>query len=92
MHTFNPAARLQSKAPVYYGAAVPEVSPGAQLAVLGLIIGVAAIPTFLITPWIVKQFKPEWSYGKRLATGVVVTFGVSSVIAVARAASGTSSK
>lgn len=43
---------------------------------LGGMLALAAIPTFLVNPWIVKQFKPEWSYGKRVATGMIGSFVV----------------
>lgn len=38
-----------------------------------VVIGLLALPTFVINPWIVKQFKPEWGYGKRVATGMIGT-------------------
>lgn len=47
-----------------------HVSTGGIL-VAGLLVGV---PTLLVAPWIVKQFKPEWSYGKRVATGMAASF------------------
>ena len=47
-----------------------HVSVGGIL-VAGLLVGV---PTLLVAPWIVKQFKPEWSYGKRVATGMAASF------------------
>lgn len=90
MSTFQPSK--YSGLPVTVAAknsAVPAALGVAGLGVgAGLLIGILALPTFVITPWIVKQFKPEWSYGKRLATGFVVNFGVASTIAIARAASG----
>ena len=40
---------------------------------LGLIL---VLPTFVVGPWAVKQFQPEWSYGKRLVTSVLVGSGI----------------
>lgn len=48
---------------------------------LGGIALVALLP-FIVGPWAVKQFKPEWSYGKRLVTSFMVSTG----IAIARKA------
>ena len=55
------------------------------VAVLG---GLLLVGPFVVTPWIVKQFKPEWSYGKRVATGFVVSFGVGAVTNIAKALGG----
>ncbi len=55
---------------------------------LAVLAGLLILGPFMITPWIVKQFKPEWSYGKRVATGFVVSFGVGALTGIARAASG----
>ncbi len=51
---------------------------GAGLAVgagvLGL-VGLVLLPGFVIYPWIIKQFKPKWGYGKRVATGLAIGYG-----------------
>ena len=39
--------------------------------VLGVTVVVASLWTFAVGPWAVKQFKPEWGYGKRLVTSMV---------------------
>lgn len=47
---------------------------GAALGIgIPLIIGVLALPTFVITPLILKAFVPKWSYGRRLIGGIGVT-------------------
>lgn len=63
------------------------------LALLG--IGLFAIPlavgvgwTFGVVPWAIKQFKPEWSYGKRVGAGIIGSMAVSAVVSVAAAAAG----
>lgn len=38
-----------------------------------LVIAALTIPTFVIVPFMVKQVKPEWSYGKRVVVGVGAT-------------------
>jgi len=55
---------------------------------LAVLAGLLLLGPFVVTPWIVKQFQPEWSYGKRVATGFVVSFGVGAVTGIVRAASG----
>ena len=40
---------------------------------LPIIIGLLAVPTFVIVPFMVKQVKPEWSYGKRVVVGIGTT-------------------
>ena len=65
-----------------------------ELAVLGVgalaVVGLLAIPTFIVEPWIVKQFKPEWSYGKRLAAVMGFNIVSGSVLGLAsRLAGGT---
>ncbi len=49
-------------------------NPKAAL-MLGGIALVALFP-FVVGPWAVKQFKPEWSYGQRLVTSLLVGTGI----------------
>ena len=56
------------------GLALGGVGVGLGLG-LGL-VGLILVGPLVITPWIVKAFKPEWSYGRRVAAG----FGVSAVL------------
>lgn len=44
---------------------VPLFAGGAAV-----VVGFVMLPTFVVEPWIVKQFKPEWSYGKRVAASM----------------------
>lgn len=62
----------------------PKIGPGA----IALVGGLLLLGPFVVTPWIVKQFKPEWSYGKRVATGFVVSFGVGALTRIAGAVGG----
>lgn len=72
---------------------VPDQKPsalgiGLTAGGLALLGGILLFPTFVVTPWIIKQFKPEWPYTKRLATGFVVNMGISTALALTRAAAG----
>ena len=55
---------------------------------IAAIVALGAVQVFAINPWIVKAFKPEWSYGRRL--GASLAFGIVSgtLVSLARAASG----
>jgi len=46
-----------------------HVSTGAIAVALAFV----AIPTLIVAPWVVGKFKPEWSYGKRVAAGLVAS-------------------
>ena len=56
---------------------------------VGLVVGLIAVPTLVVGPWIVKSVKPEWSYGRRLAASFAFSTGVGALVRIARAASGT---
>ena len=51
---------------------------------VGVVVAIATAWTFAVGPWAVKQFKPEWGYGKRLVT----SFLAGSAIGLARQAVG----
>jgi hypothetical protein len=53
------------------------------------VLGIVVLPTFVVGPYIVKAFKPEWSYGRRLGASLGVSFAVGALARIARAASGT---
>ena len=57
----------------------------AGIAVVGIVVGVGV---FAINPWIVKAFKPEWSYGRRLAASFGVTFVAGTLTGIARGLGG----
>jgi hypothetical protein len=66
---------------------------GTNLAIAGgitLFIVAAAVPTLVVGPWIVKAFKPEWSYGRRLAASFGVSFVAGTLISVAKGIGGVS--
>ena len=58
------------------------------LAAVGTILAVAAIPTFVVGPFIVSAFKPEWSYGRRLATSMAFSAIVGTATGLIRASKG----
>lgn len=57
---------------------------------LGLLLLAAPVQIFGINPWIVKAFKPEWSYGRRLAASFGVSFVAGTLISVAKGIGGVS--
>lgn len=57
---------------------------------LGLLLLAAPVQIFAINPWIVKAFKPEWSYGRRLAASFGVSFVAGTLISVAKGIGGVS--
>jgi hypothetical protein len=61
-----------------------------RLAIAGLVtvFTVVGVQVFGINPWIVKAFKPEWSYGRRLAASFGVTFAASTLISAAKGIGG----
>jgi hypothetical protein len=59
-----------------------SLKPGTAIAAGGMILGLWAIGTFAFGPWVVKQFKPNWKYSKRLVTA----FLASTAIGIARKA------
>jgi hypothetical protein len=59
---------------------------------VGLLVGIIAVPTFVVGPWIVKAFKPEWSYGRRLAASFAFSAVAGALTRIASAASGADKK
>ena len=43
---------------------------------------------FGINPWVVKAFKPEWSYSRRLAASFGVTFVAGTLVGIAKGLGG----
>jgi len=64
----------------------PKSNQGLRTAGIALggtaILALILLPTFFVGPWAVKQFKPEWGYGKRLVTSMLVGTGIGLVRAV----------
>ena len=78
---FAPHTALKTR-PVAYGAANPAAVAGAAVAI-PVILGIVLLPSLVIYPWIVKQFKPEWAYGKRFATGLLFNIGLGAIYRIA---------
>jgi len=78
-------ARRQMPAPRSYGGV--GAAAGA-IGGIGLVIGLLALPTFVVGPWIVKAFKPEWSYGRRLGASFAVTFLAGTLVRIAKGLGG----
>jgi hypothetical protein len=82
--TFEPS---QYSAPPAYNDAAFATVAGLSI---GLIVAAAVVPTFVVGPFVVKAFKPEWSYKRRLAATLAVEIGVGAVTQIVKAARGTS--
>lgn len=70
--------------------AATKTKAALTLAGLGLLLVAAPVQIFGINPWIVKAFKPEWSYGRRLAASFGVSFVAGTLISVAKGIGGVS--
>lgn len=57
---------------------------------IATVVTLGAVQIFGINPWIVKAFKPEWSYGRRLAASFGVSFVAGTLISVAKGIGGVS--
>lgn len=55
---------------------------------VGLIFALAAVPIFVVAPFIVKAFKPEWSYGRRLGASLAFSAVTGTLVSVARGLGG----
>lgn len=75
------AALLPELPPPVVTEGVLGVHTSAVLMIGGIAL-VALLP-FVVGPWAVKQFKPEWGYGKRLVTSVMVSIGIGIIRTVA---------
>lgn len=86
-HIQHPRFQHPVPAPLSYGLTgagkVAALAGGA-----GLLVGILVVPTFVVGPWIVKAFKPEWSYGRRLAASLAFSMVAGTLTQIARAASG----
>lgn len=58
---------------------------------MGLVVGLVTVPVFVVNPWIIKAFKPEWSYGRRLGASFAVSFIAGTLVSIARGLGGGSS-
>jgi hypothetical protein len=68
----------------------PEPSGAAKIATIGgaglLIAGALLFMPLAVWPFIIKGFKPELSYGRRVGIGLGISIGLAAVTGVARAA------
>lgn len=82
--TFQPSQHSAAPSNTYSDAAgVLGVGLG-----VGAIAAIIAVPTFVVGPFVVKAFKPEWSYGRRLAASMAFGVGVGAIRGIVAAASG----
>jgi hypothetical protein len=60
----------------------------AVVGAVGLVVGLVAVPIFVVGPWMVKAFKPEWSYGRRLGASFAVSFLAGTLVKISRGIGG----
>lgn len=90
MHTHAPHHRFQHPVPVTASYGMTDAMKAATaVGGVGLVVGLIAVPTLVVGPWIVKAVKPDWSYGRRLAASFAFSTLVGALVRIARAASGT---
>ena len=82
--TFQPS---QYSAPPAYNGAAGALGIGLGV---GAVVGLIMLPTFVVGPFIVKAFKPEWSYGRRLGASLAFGAGVAAIRGIVTSASGKS--
>lgn len=82
---FVPHTALKSR----YGTHTTEMTYGGAGSAAGaavaipVILGIVLLPSLVVYPWIVKQFAPEWGYGKRVATGLVFNIALGAIYKIA---------
>ena len=55
---------------------------------VAVIVGVLALPTFVIGPFIIKAFAPKWGYGRRLAASLGLGMAVGTTTMLIKTARG----
>ena len=65
---------------------IADISPQAAAVGLGVILAVGALNTFVVAPLIIKAFKPDFSYGRRVGISLGISAGVAMVRGLIRAA------
>ena len=63
-------------------------SSDSSAAAVGVVLGMSVASGFIFMPMILKAFKPEWSYGRRVAAGLGVTFATGTAYRLIKAARG----
>lgn len=58
--------------------------PSHAVAVGGMMLALFAIGPLVIMPFIIKGFKPKWSYGRRVAVGMGVSMAIGAATQIAR--------
>ena len=66
----------------------PQTKPAGGALGLGLplLAAAAIVPTFGIYPLVIKAFKPELSYWRRVGIGMGITFALGAVTGIVKAA------
>lgn len=89
MSKFQPSHHSEPKSiPLQLIVHNPDTKPPSLVAKYGLPAAVAfvtamtVLPTFVINPMIVKAFKPQWGYGRRVFAGMGISFLVGSAVRI----------
>lgn len=75
--------------PLYTAPSYGQLSPEALAVGTGgtaLVVGLLTFMPLVVWPFIIKGFKPELSYGRRVGIGLGISIGLAAVTSVARAA------
>ena len=86
---FQPSAYSYSPAPIAVARSnrtVTAQEAHKAVAVLGVVVALATVNTFVVTPYLVKLVYPDWTYGKRFAVGMVTSSVVGSLARMSKAA------
>jgi len=73
-------------APSYGQAPESLISAGQAGVGLAVVAGFLVLGPLVVYPFIIKGFKPELSYGRRVGIGLGISIGLAAVTSVARAA------
>ena len=80
--------RAQYQTPTGYSGlqhnpAYGKVGKAGKVALLGAgavgLVGLVLLPSLVLYPWVIKKFKPKWSYGKRVGAGFAIGIGTSMI-------------
>ena len=72
-----------------YGQISPEgqAEPRSDYYVAGVALGAFVLGPLLLWPFVIKGFKPDLSYGRRVAIGIGISMGLGAVTGLAKALS-----
>lgn len=75
------------RAPHYGVAPEEQAAPRSGYYMAGIALGAFVLGPLLLWPFVIKGFKPELSYGRRVAIGIGISMGLGAVTGLAKALS-----